>query len=375
LAPTFAFLLRFDAAPGAKSSSTGNIVRSVITSILLVVGSIALALGLGEAGCRLAGYRGLELYQPDRQVGWVLQPNQTTVTRVGHFPVQVNGDGFRDDPLERPKPPNTVRIFALGGSTTFGWGVANGETYHQLLERMLNDSARVAGRPTRFEIVNAGVIGYNSWQVARLMGRIAERYEPDGFLVAYTFNDAWNPVGTLNPQERDRMLAGVRRKNLLRRSALFNWLIDFRAQRLARRAEHGALGDEFAVAQTGDSLATPAELAAYQATLDSMVALTQRTKLSLGFTVLAARGQQRPGARQAAMSAAAAAAHLPALDLTESFASANPDSMYLPNDAVHPSVYGHALIARLMYQNLCAALRAAPPHAPILVYGPGCGAG
>jgi lysophospholipase L1-like esterase len=350
-------------------------VRSVITSILLVVGSIAVALALGEAGARLAGYRGLELYQPDRQVGWVLQPNQTTVTRVGHRPVQINGDGFRDDPLERQKPPNTVRIFALGGSTTFGWGVSEEETYHQVLEHMLNDNARVAGDPTRFEIVNAGVIGYNSWQVARLMGRIVQRYQPDGFLVAYTFNDAWNPVGSLNPQERDRMLAGVRRKNLLRRSALFNWLVDLRARRLARRAEHGALGDELAVAQTGDSAATPAELAAYRATLDSMVALAQRSKLSLGFTVLAARGQQSPGARQATMFAAAARAHLPAVDLIETFGSANPDSTYLPNDAVHPSVYGHALIARQMYRSLCAAARAAPPHDPLLLYRPGCGVG
>jgi lysophospholipase L1-like esterase len=348
-------------------------VRSVITSVLLVVGSIAFALGLGEAGCRLAGYRGLELYQPDRQVGWVLQPNQTTVTRVGHLPVQINGDGFRDDPLAHPKPRNTVRIFALGGSTTFGWGVGNGETYHQVLERMLNDSARAAGEPTRFEIVNAGVIGYNSWQVARLMRRIAQRYQPDGFLVAYTFNDAWNRVGSLDSQERDRMLTGVRRKNLLRRSALFNWLIDFRARRLAQRSEHGALGNELAVAQTGDSSATPEELTAYRATLDSMIALSQDRKLSLGFTVLTARGEGKMGARQAAMSAAAAGAHLPVIDLLEAFRSAVPDSTYLPDDAVHPSAYGHALIARLLYASLCVAARAAPPHDPALMYRPGCG--
>jgi lysophospholipase L1-like esterase len=347
-------------------------VRSAVASVLLAVGSIVLFLLLGETASRLAGYRSLELYQPDRQVGWVLQPSQATVTRVGHLPVRINDDGFRGDPLEHPKPRNTVRIFALGGSTTFGWGVAENDTYHQVLARMLNDSARASGEPTRFEIVNAGVIGYNSWQVAHLMRRIAERYQPDGFLVAYTFNDAWNPVGSMNPEERDRMLAGVRRKNLLRRSALVNWLIDLRARRLAHRAERGGLGDELAVAQTGDSSATPAELTAYRATLDSMVALAQRDKLSLGFTVLAARGQRRPWARQAAMSAAAAAAHLPAIDLLEAFGAADPDSMYLPNDAVHPSGYGHALIGRLVYRSLCAAARAAPAHDPALVYRPAC---
>jgi lysophospholipase L1-like esterase len=349
-------------------------VRPALASALLVLGTITLALLLGEAACRLAGYRGLEMYRPDRELGWVLEPNQSTVTRVGHLPVRINSDGFRDDPLERPKPAGTVRIFALGGSTTFGWGVPQREVYHQALERMLNDSARAAGSPLRFEIVNAGIIGYNLWQVAHSMRRIAERDHPDGFLVAYTFNDGWNRVGSMGAQERDRMLAGVRRKNLLRASALFNWLMDVQARRLAHRADRGGLDDALATAQTADTSASVAELAAYRVILDSMVTLARRARSSLGFTVLAARGQQRLWPRQAAMVETAAAAQLPAVDLVPLFRAAAPDAVFLPADAVHPSSYGHALIARVMYAGLCAAAVSAPPDDPITLYRPGCGA-
>lgn len=348
-------------------------MRSVFVSGLLVLGSIAFALLLGEGACRLAGYGRLEMYRPDRELGWILEPGQRTITRVGHLPVRINDEGFRDDPVDRPKPVAVVRIFALGGSSTFGWGVRDRDVYHQLLERMLNDSARAAGARTRFEIVNGGVIGYNLWQVAHSMRRIAQEYQPDGFLVAYTFNDAWNPVGHLNEQELDRVLTGVRRKNLLRSSALFNWLIELRARRLAERAGSGRVDDELASAQTGDTSATPAELAAYRAILDSIAALAKRAHLSLAFTVLAAKGQRHPWPRQVAMFDAASAAHVPQVDLIPVFGAADADSLYLPADAVHPSPRGHEMIARRMYASLCVAAMAAPPGDPVSIYRPGCG--
>jgi lysophospholipase L1-like esterase len=349
-------------------------VRSVVASILLAVGSVVFVLLAGEAVCRIAGYRSLETYRPDSELGWVLEPGQQTVTRVGHLPVRINGDGYRDDPLEHPKPPGTIRIFALGGSTTFGWGVAQTDIYHQVLERMLNDSARAAGSRARFEIVNGGVIGYNLWQVAHAVARIAGQHQPDGFLLDYTFNDAWNNVGRMSEAQRSAMLAGVRRKNLMRRSALFNWLIDARARKMADQAGHGA-GEGLANAQTADTSTSVADLAAYQAILDSIVSLARRDRLSLSFTVLAARGQDRSWPRQATMLEVARDAHVPALDLLPIFKAAPPDSAYLPHDAVHPSALGHSMIARRVYTLLCTAAAAARAGDPARVYLPGCGTG
>jgi lysophospholipase L1-like esterase len=347
-------------------------VRSWLAGALVLAGAVCLPLLVAEAACRLAGYHGLEQYRPDPEVGWVPRP-QSTVTRVGSLPVQVDDDGFRGRPLERPKSSRTIRIFAMGASTTFGWGVRQEDTYHQVLERMLNDTARVTGATDRYEVVNAGVIGFNLRQVARYMRRITERYQPDGFLVAYTFNDAWNRFGTAGAPPLGRVLAGVRVKNLLRRSALYNWLVDLLARR--RYASVAARGGGVAAqSQTGDGPATTLDLAGFRATLDSMLALARDAHLSLSFMVPAARGQGPVWPRQAEMARAAAAAHLPLLDLLPAFGVRSGDSLYLQSDAVHPSARGHAVIARLLYAELCRAALAAAPGSPDSIYRAGCGA-
>ena len=43
----------------------------------------------------------------------------------------------RDDEFEVEKPKDTFRVISVGDSFTFGWGVANDETYPQQLEELL----------------------------------------------------------------------------------------------------------------------------------------------------------------------------------------------------------------------------------------------
>lgn len=347
-------------------------MRTLVAGTLLAAGSAGFTLLAGEAACRLAGYRGVEQYRPDSELGWVLEPGQTTVTSAGRLPVAINAQGFRDDPLDSPKRPGTVRIVALGASTTFGWGVRQEETYHQVLERTLNDSARGAGSPARFEVVNGGVIGYNLWQVGRFMRRLTTLYQPDGFIVAYTFNDAWNHTGRLDAEQRDKQLRGVRRKNLLRASALFNWLNDTRARRVARQAQSAGTANALAIAQTADTAASADELAAYSATIDSIIRGAREAGVSLAFLVPAARGQPGMNQRQQAMIDAGTTARLPVIDHGRLFAH-DPDSMYLPDDAVHPTARGHLEIARLLYAELCQAAVRARVGDPAAIYRRGCG--
>jgi lysophospholipase L1-like esterase len=351
----------------------GRAVRSGIIDAAFLAGAVCLPLLAGEAACRLAGYRSLEQYRPDSEIGWAPAPGQITVTRVGSLPVRVNVEAFRGGPLEQPKPAGTTRIFAVGASTTFGWGVREEETYHRVLERMLNDTARSTGAAVRYEIVNAGVIGFNLRQVSRYMQRIARRYQPDGFLVAYTFNDAWNRFGTAGAPSLGRILLGVRAKNVLRRSALYYWLVDLLARR--RYAASMARGAGFAAqSQTGDGAVTAADLAEFRGTLDSMLALARGARLSLAFLVPAARGQGSPWPRQATMARVAADAHLPLLDLLPTSGPGSDDPLYLPGDAVHPSPRGHAVIARLLYAELCRAALTALSGSPEAIYLAGCGA-
>jgi lysophospholipase L1-like esterase len=350
-------------------------VRTALAGVLLALGTVGVCLLAGEAACRLAGYSGVEQYRPDHELGWVLEPGQSTVTTVGRLPVTINQQGFRDEPLASPKHPGAVRIFALGASTTFGWGVKQEEAYPQVLEQMLNDSARASGSPVRFEIVNAGVIGYNLWQVGRFMRRIAARYQPDGFIVAYTFNDGWNHAGQLTPHERERVLRGVQRKNLLRASALFNWLTGIRARRVARQAQQDRAPNALAIVQTADTTSSPAELATYQASVDSIIRGARDGGLALSFLVPIARGQPGTNQRQEAMIFRATAAGLPLIQLPPLSGAQDPDSIYLPDDAVHPTALGHALLAGRLYQSLCESARRAPEEDPARIYRPGCGGG
>ena len=351
-----------------------RVVRSCLAGASIFLGAICLPLLAGEAACRLAGYRGLERYRPDSTLGWVPAAGQATVTRVGSFPVRIDDDGFRGDPIASPKRAGTIRLFALGASTTFGWGVRQEDTYESILERMLNDTARAAGAAQRYEVVNGGVIGFNLRQDYRYMRRIVERWQPDGFIVAYTFNDAWNRFGSAGAPSLGRVLLGVRTKNVLRRSALYNWLVDLLARR--RYAAAAARGPGApALMQTADGPASPADLADFRATLDSMLALQRTRHLSLAFVVQAARDQGAAWPRQLDLERFAGTARLPVLDLFPAFEAAGRDSLYLAGDAVHPSARGHALIARLLYTALCRAAASAGPGASEAIYRSGCGRG
>jgi lysophospholipase L1-like esterase len=348
-------------------------VRSWVVSGLFLVGSFGIPLLAGEGACRLAGYRALEQYRPDSVLGWVPTPGQRTVTRVNSFPVRIDAEGFRGAALQSPKPVGTVRIFAMGASTTFGWGVRQEDVWEQRLEQMLNDMARAARAKERYEVVNAGVIGFNLRQSTRYMRRIAQRWQPDGFIVAYTFNDGWNRFGSPGAPALGRVLTGVRAKNLLRRSALYNWLVDLLARR--RYAAAAARSpDQIAESQTGDGPAAAQELADFHATLDSMLAVAHQAHVSLALMVRGARRQGAAWPRQAQMERFAVDVHLPLLDLVAIFGAPSGDSLFLPYDAVHPTPRGHALIARLLYAELCRAALTAAPSSPDAIYRVGCDA-
>jgi lysophospholipase L1-like esterase len=68
--------------------------------------------------------------------------------------VRINSHGFRGRDFGVEKPAGVVRVVTLGGSSTFGFGVGDDETYPAQLERVLNQ--RSGGAP-RYEVVNFGV--------------------------------------------------------------------------------------------------------------------------------------------------------------------------------------------------------------------------
>ena len=101
------------------------------------------------------------------------------------FPVRVNALGLRGAELDPLKPPGTVRIAVLGDSTTFGYGVADAETYSAKLEVLLN----AAGDLPRCEVLNFGVSGYGTQDEARVLAGRALALDPDLVVLGYNLND------------------------------------------------------------------------------------------------------------------------------------------------------------------------------------------
>jgi lysophospholipase L1-like esterase len=102
--------------------------------------------------------------------------------------IKINSEGFRDVEYTIEKPPNTVRIIALGDSFTFGWGLNLSNTYVKVLERKLNEMNATAN----FQVMNFGVPGYNTLEEIEFLKQKGLKYKPDIVLVGYTAGDLQN---------------------------------------------------------------------------------------------------------------------------------------------------------------------------------------
>lgn len=99
---------------------------------------------------------------------------------------------FRHKKVSVKKPPNTFRIITLGGSFTFGWPYGKPEEADQvfsgLLEKRLNEGRAAGAR--HFEVINAGIGGYTSFQGLAYLKERLLRYKPDLLLVTFGANDS-----------------------------------------------------------------------------------------------------------------------------------------------------------------------------------------
>ncbi|MEZ6117810.1 MAG: tetratricopeptide repeat protein [Pirellulaceae bacterium] len=92
---------------------------------------------------------------------------------------------FNYQTFPQQKPDNTIRIFTLGGSTTYGRPYADATSYSGWLRTMLSTPA-VADK--QFEVINAGGISYASYRIVKVMEELA-RYEPDAFIIYTGHNE------------------------------------------------------------------------------------------------------------------------------------------------------------------------------------------
>ena len=103
--------------------------------------------------------------------------------------VRINSLGFLGEEVSSPQPEGTIRIVTLGGSITFGmwesWpGINEIDGYPDTVRELLASNSL-----ERVQIINAGVIGYNSSNGLRLFKTRVLDLEPDVITVKFGFND------------------------------------------------------------------------------------------------------------------------------------------------------------------------------------------
>ena len=105
-------------------------------------------------------------------------------TKFQGYDVATDWMGLRNKNLSRAKKVGITRIICLGASPTFGWGVNYEDTYSFQLERLLNRNSKRS-----FEVINAGEIGYSSYQGLLLLKNEIIKLNPDIITVSYGLND------------------------------------------------------------------------------------------------------------------------------------------------------------------------------------------
>lgn len=97
---------------------------------------------------------------------------------------QLNADGFRDDPFDRPRVGGERRVLVIGDSFAFGFGIDDrARTFPAALEAELSVTDSV-------DVFNAGVPGADTRRELDVLAATLDRVDPDLVLLAWYVNDA-----------------------------------------------------------------------------------------------------------------------------------------------------------------------------------------
>jgi len=142
-----------------------------------------------ELGLRLSPYN--EYLSPEYRKGslydhcifWKPEPAERNFLKIYHD----YRKEFRGIPHEKKKQKDTLRIMCLGGSSTWGWPLEDtAKIYPAVLEGLLNAHFE----NEKFEIINAGVGGYSSFQDLMYLKNTLLEYDPDIITLCIGANDS-----------------------------------------------------------------------------------------------------------------------------------------------------------------------------------------
>jgi lysophospholipase L1-like esterase len=313
---------------------------------VVAVAGLVLALELTLRGL---GYGSYERYLPDSELLWVLQPGQRSLTHFGHKPVLVNSHGLRGEEFSPRKPHGKIRIIAFGDSYTYGYGVGQDDTYPAQLGRMLQRDF-----PDRYEVLNAGVNGYSTYQELMALRR-ALRWEPDVVTISSTYNDSIFLSNVhvdgriaLDDGPKQRILRGVSLKRIARSVALYNFGMEKTASWLYWRVKDRLVSGTWSTEYPADGLLTK-----YRPILLEIIRETTSRGIALVF-VIPHPGSLGPYGE--VMVRTAREAGIPYVQIGPIFARHRREDVFEDTHG-HPSELGNRLIALELFRVLTTLRR------------------
>lgn len=328
-------------ARGARRASRPGLGPKLLAACL----SLALFFVAAEVVLHLAGYGQVEIYDADPKLFWRLKPNQDCFTKVDHKPVHINSMGTRGPEFQVPKPPGVVRILSVGDSKTFGWGLTEAETYSGRLQALLQEKAP-AGR--KVEVINAGVNAWSYPQIKVFLREFGLAWKPDYVLIADA--NLWTQFSEdSDPAFVGKMLSRVRLKNLLRRSAVYHFVIEVQLNHVYQKYRTRFIPIDpkqdqlFKEAQKSDPTAF------FRKAIEescSLVTSAGARPLVLFVPIL---GEWETGPSkevQAAKRELCARLQVPFIDFSEDIKPPSADQLYLEADPVHLNARGNEIVAQ-----------------------------
>lgn len=166
-------------------SNRARSIRGPLVGITFFIFLLFVAEGLGSVllGPPTRLDRIHAMLRQDRTLFWRQRSNLSVEFEGAR--VTTNALGLRDRHFAQGRRDNSVRVICLGASPTFGWGVGQQETYAKDLERRLQSGLG----SNRVEVINAGQIGYSSYQGVRYFQDVILPLRPDIITLSYVIND------------------------------------------------------------------------------------------------------------------------------------------------------------------------------------------
>jgi hypothetical protein len=153
--------------------------------LLIMLGGVLAGLLLAEVGLRLIGFRYLNLYQEDREVGFALRPGAEGWWRSeGEAYIKISSAGLRDREHSQVKPSGTLRVAVLGDSYAEALQVPLEAAFWAVAEKRLEGCATFGGR--KVEVINFGVSGFSTARELITLRRRVWQYSPDIVILLMT---------------------------------------------------------------------------------------------------------------------------------------------------------------------------------------------